>query len=44
MSRVFTHPRKLLSAVGEALGPTEWITVEQDRIDRFLGSTKPGSS
>ena len=28
-----------MAAVGETLGPTEWITVEQDRIDRFADAT-----
>lgn len=39
MPRVFSHPRELLDAVGEVLGPSEWMTVEQARIDQFADAT-----
>ncbi|MCP5091705.1 MAG: MaoC family dehydratase [Gammaproteobacteria bacterium] len=39
MSRVFEHPKDLLDAVGETLGPTDWMTVEQDRINQFADAT-----
>lgn len=39
-ARIFANPRDLLGAVGEKLGPTEWMTIEQDRIDRFAEATE----
>lgn len=39
MSRIFTHPKDLLSAVGDTLGPGDWMTVEQDRINQFADAT-----
>ncbi len=39
MSRVFAHPSELLSAVGETLGPTDWLTIDQPRIDQFADAT-----
>ncbi len=39
MSRVFANPAALLEAVGTELGPTEWLTVDQDRIDGFAEVT-----
>ena len=32
-------PVSLLEAIGTRLGPTEWLTVDQDRIDRFAEAT-----
>jgi acyl dehydratase len=32
-------PANLLDHVGEALAPTEWISVDQDRIDLFADAT-----
>ena len=32
-------PADLTSHVGEQLGPTEWLTIDQDRIDRFADAT-----
>ena len=29
------HPKDLLQHVGRALGPSEWITVDQSMIDKF---------
>ena len=34
-----TTPDALLGMVGSALGPTDWIAVEQDRIDLFADAT-----
>ncbi len=31
---------KLTEAVGTALGPTEWLTIEQPRIDQFADATE----
>jgi len=39
MSRVFAHPKNLLDAVGETLGPSEWVMVEQERINQFADAT-----
>ncbi len=39
MPRVFSHPKELLNAVGEALGPSDWATIEQERIDQFANAT-----
>lgn len=39
MPRFFEHPAQLLSCVGEALGESEWLTVEQSRIDQFAEAT-----
>ena len=38
-ARVFDTPAALLDAVGERFGPTEWVTIEQDRIDLFAQAT-----
>jgi len=37
--RVFKSPEELAEAVGTELGTSEWLTVEQDRIDRFAEAT-----
>ncbi|GAA4737116.1 MaoC family dehydratase [Actinomycetospora chibensis] len=37
--RTFTGTDDLLASVGEELGPTDWIEVDQDRIDRFADAT-----
>jgi acyl dehydratase len=37
--RTFTGADDLLASVGEQLGPTEWIVIDQDRIDRFADAT-----
>ena len=36
---IFEHPVKLLDAIGQSLGPTEWLGVEQSRIDEFARAT-----
>jgi acyl dehydratase len=38
-ARVFATPVALLDAVGENFGPTEWVTIEQERIDLFAQAT-----
>lgn len=37
--RVFTGADDLRSATGEQLGVSDWMTVEQDRIDTFADAT-----
>ncbi|MEM9468446.1 MAG: MaoC family dehydratase [Actinomycetota bacterium] len=39
MTTVFDSPDALLSAVGDDLGSSEWVTVEQERIDGFADAT-----
>ena len=37
--RIFTSPEELRAAVGEELGPTEWLEIDQKRIDLFADAT-----
>ena len=37
--RIFTSPEELRAAVGEELGPTDWLEVDQKRIDLFAEAT-----
>ena len=39
MSVAFPSPEALLDAVGIDLGTSEWITIDQERIDRFADAT-----
>jgi acyl dehydratase len=39
MTAVFETPDALRGAEGRALGPTEWLTIDQDRIDTFAKAT-----
>ena len=39
MPRIFENPNALLSAVGEKLGPTDWLAIEQERVDQFADAT-----
>jgi acyl dehydratase len=39
MTTVFASPDELLDAVGRPLGESEWLTIEQDRIDQFADAT-----
>jgi len=36
---VFTSPDELSGAVGRPLGSSEWLTIEQDRVNRFAEAT-----
>jgi acyl dehydratase len=38
-ARIFKTPIELLAAVGESFTPTEWVAIEQDRIDLFADAT-----
>lgn len=38
-ARIFETPAALLDAVGESFDPTEWVAIEQDRIDMFAKAT-----
>lgn len=37
---VFAAPRDLLAAAGTRLGPSEWLTIDQARIDLFARATE----
>ena len=39
MATVFTSPDDLIGAVGDHLGRSEWVTVDQSRIDMFAEAT-----
>ncbi len=39
MTTVIDHPEALLEAVGQTLAPTEWLEVEQERINQFADAT-----
>ncbi|SFW79766.1 MaoC family dehydratase [Amycolatopsis australiensis] len=39
MTRVFTSPAEVRAALGEELGPTGWLVVDQARIDAFADAT-----
>ncbi len=39
MPTVFENPDAVLAAVGQHLGFTDWITVDQDRINAFADAT-----
>jgi acyl dehydratase len=36
---VFESPHDLKDAVGKHLGHSEWLTMEQDRVDKFADAT-----
>ena len=37
--RIFTTLDEVLDAVGQELGTSEWLTIEQDRVDQFADAT-----
>ena len=39
MPTVFSHPSELLHTAGQSLGFTEWVSVEQGRINLFADAT-----
>ena len=39
MAVIFESPRDLVGKEGTALEPSEWLTIEQDRIDAFADCT-----
>ena len=40
MTKVFDRPADLIGSEGTALGQTEWMTIEQDRVDGFAKVTE----
>ena len=39
MAMIFSHPDKLPGAVGQDLGATDWLDLEQQRINLFADAT-----
>jgi len=39
-AHVVASPRELLDLVGTRLGPSAWLTIAQERIDRFADATE----
>ncbi len=39
MPMIFNHPAELLERVGSELGHSDWVTLEQTRIDQFAEAT-----
>jgi acyl dehydratase len=40
MTNIIKHPNDLLTRVGESLGATDWLLMEQTRIDTFADATE----
>ena len=40
MAKVFARPQDLIGAEGTPLGPTEWLTIDQARVDGFAEVTE----
>ena len=39
MTTTFASPKDLLDATGTQLGPTDWVTITQDQINKFAEAT-----
>jgi len=39
MTTIFESPRELLGAVGRELGASDWLLIDQERIDKFADAT-----
>jgi acyl dehydratase len=39
MTMIYEHPMDLMGSEGTALGPTDWLKIEQDRVDMFADAT-----
>jgi acyl dehydratase len=39
LPHIFNSPAELEPALGQTFGPTDWIAIEQDRIDTFADAT-----
>jgi acyl dehydratase len=39
MTTIFKHPNELLQSVGQQLGHSEWLLIDQDRINLFADAT-----
>jgi acyl dehydratase len=39
MAKIFSNPRDLIGQEGTQLGPTDWLTIDQDRVNGFAEVT-----
>ena len=39
MARIFKTPAEMLTCIGEELGPTDWLLIDQARVDLFAEAT-----
>ncbi len=39
MTHIFNHPSEFEAALGQVFGPTDWLAIEQERIDLFADAT-----
>ena len=39
MAKIYANPRDLIGQAGTALGPTEWLAIDQDRVNGFAEVT-----
>jgi acyl dehydratase len=39
MTKIYANPRDLIGQEGTGLGPTEWLTIDQDRVNGFAEVT-----
>ncbi|HUH38141.1 MAG TPA: MaoC family dehydratase [Spongiibacteraceae bacterium] len=39
MTRIFQHPSELAACVGQSLGHSDWLTIDQQRINLFADAT-----
>ena len=39
MTKIYLKPRDLIGAEGTALGPTDWLLIDQDRVNGFADVT-----
>ncbi len=39
MATIFENPRELLTRIGETLGTSDWLLIDQARIDAFANAT-----
>lgn len=39
MTKIYDSPRDLIGQEGTALGPTDWLTIDQERVDGFAKVT-----
>lgn len=39
MTKIYDSPRDLIGQEGTALGPTDWLTIDQERVDGFARVT-----
>ena len=39
MTKIYDNPRDLIGQEGTALGPTDWLTIDQERVDGFAKVT-----